>query len=473
MYPARSIHRYNLRSSKRSPSAAVGAIVFDSDAPTSLGSTEVTANDITIPFKQPTSTGPKVKCSSNQEPEDLKVTTHIAGKTSKHFEQVADSVKSTSSTSNNILSYTNAIQGTNTTEISLNTNSGEDGDSEDFLKATTGEDSADDDENFSDNSEDGANNSESDDGSEFDGPDTLTTFTIFSRLPIELRNKIWCQAAREVRVVELEWHNPEKMWIVCKKSTSLSPSIARVNKEARQEALRHYTVLHPNIKPKAPVSPACYFNLDVDVLYLTPWYNREERYSSLPCIRSATISKLRKTLLDNVQNVAVQGEELTYNSTVPKSTLAKRLRFLLQNAQNLKTLYIVIGDFDKLAMMGCSQCCWGALEKARGAVELTCLNEGHHQPYVSERMEGELQTEFESLADPGSLLTAPQTYTPGTKATEITTPKVSVIQALRGARLVKVDSMNLLTDWERHDEEEPYEDFDETEYLGKVGEFET
>ncbi|CZR60135.1 uncharacterized protein PAC_10031 [Phialocephala subalpina] len=83
----------------------------------------------------------------------------------------------------------------------------------------------------------------------------VTSFTIFNRLPPELRQIIWAHACSEPRIVDiwevsfsdhtldedyLPWPSSWKVEPYAWKSHSEAPIILRVSKEARTAALRHY-----------------------------------------------------------------------------------------------------------------------------------------------------------------------------------------------------------------------------------------
>lgn len=63
-----------------------------------------------------------------------------------------------------------------------------------------------------------------------------TTFTLFPKLPTELRLMIWRAARPGPRTIELKWRNDIGRWT----SIAKPPVILQVNAESREEALKHY-----------------------------------------------------------------------------------------------------------------------------------------------------------------------------------------------------------------------------------------
>lgn len=123
------------------------------------------------------------------------------------------------------------------------------------------------------------------------------TFHPFNKLPPDIRVKIWKEALPGARVVELEYTNGGGWWAPLEsKQTS---ALQCTNHEAREVFLKHYSLLcrygpsdytpknlarqeedynkplpYPAhyLDPNANLSdfPACYFDPDVDILYLGP-----------------------------------------------------------------------------------------------------------------------------------------------------------------------------------------------------------
>lgn len=75
-------------------------------------------------------------------------------------------------------------------------------------------------------------------------PAALETFTYFRDLPLELRNYIWFFTARyqsRPRVIQVCFVAETQSWRACKDGCGGLPSIGRVSREARMEALKGYS----------------------------------------------------------------------------------------------------------------------------------------------------------------------------------------------------------------------------------------
>jgi len=65
-------------------------------------------------------------------------------------------------------------------------------------------------------------------------PRLLTTFTLFSKLPLELRNKVWGFVATVPRDIHLAYFHDERL------ARSNPPAIFYATSESKSEALDHY-----------------------------------------------------------------------------------------------------------------------------------------------------------------------------------------------------------------------------------------
>ncbi|PMD38471.1 hypothetical protein L207DRAFT_514374 [Hyaloscypha variabilis F] len=73
-------------------------------------------------------------------------------------------------------------------------------------------------------------------------PTAATAFTIFPKLPKELRCFIWAAAAPlRRRVIQVIYEPTTSTWHACKDGCGGLPSIIKVSREARKEALKGYT----------------------------------------------------------------------------------------------------------------------------------------------------------------------------------------------------------------------------------------
>jgi hypothetical protein len=78
-----------------------------------------------------------------------------------------------------------------------------------------------------------------------------TKFNRFPKLPIELRYKIWSLALPDARVIEILWNSKSNKYY----TDAPQPTILRVNKESRGEALRFYEAWVINVRKEPPATP--------------------------------------------------------------------------------------------------------------------------------------------------------------------------------------------------------------------------
>jgi hypothetical protein len=86
----------------------------------------------------------------------------------------------------------------------------------------------------------------------------------FRRLPTEVRLMVWRMALPDPRAVELRTSQRHKGYY----TTARNPSLFYVNQEARNEALRFYTLTFGTDDAPARV----YFDFEADVLFYNPGY---------------------------------------------------------------------------------------------------------------------------------------------------------------------------------------------------------
>jgi len=140
---------------------------------------------------------------------------------------------------------------------------------------------------------------------------TTKMFTIFSNLPSELRVKIWQQACSP-RTVTLTYTTSTSSFT----STTPPPTLLSVSHEAREEALRIYTLSFGT--PSQP--PKTYFNPLLDTLYL-PRHQEMGYDETLRDFRqlihdpSNLLTQLRYVAIDHV-NVDVKRPWESYNKAV-------------------------------------------------------------------------------------------------------------------------------------------------------------
>lgn len=94
-----------------------------------------------------------------------------------------------------------------------------------------------------------------------DGGDPQPAFTVFPKLPIELRLKIFGIAAREPRIIEVSY-SAEKARVY---QVTLTPPLLRTSSESRREALR---TMSPIWEEKGSQDMQTLMNLERDILYV-------------------------------------------------------------------------------------------------------------------------------------------------------------------------------------------------------------
>lgn len=108
--------------------------------------------------------------------------------------------------------------------------------------------------------------------------DSLVSFHLFPKLPLELRLIIWklaCFQSRSVYLstvpvlLDLYASHPYKM----NRPNQLNcPTILQICKEAREEALKHYELINRCVSHEHKIhDQKVYINFDVDHVSLNPW----------------------------------------------------------------------------------------------------------------------------------------------------------------------------------------------------------
>ncbi|KAL2072981.1 hypothetical protein VTL71DRAFT_10305 [Oculimacula yallundae] len=105
-------------------------------------------------------------------------------------------------------------------------------------------------------------------------------FPLFQKIPKELRLKIWALAVPGPRTVTLTMVGSPKTDISVK-STSCVPAMLHVNLEAREVALKKYSLVEGSIEGLKPI----YFDFDMDTLVL----NHESIMARLPNTEMAQV----------------------------------------------------------------------------------------------------------------------------------------------------------------------------------------
>jgi hypothetical protein len=99
---------------------------------------------------------------------------------------------------------------------------------------------------------------------------TLEKFTLFPKLPIELRTKIWEESISEPRVVVVYISNFgfKTQFCITFASSTPVPAILHVGREARQAGLKHYTLSFGSYSDKFyKGEPTIYVNMKKDTVY--------------------------------------------------------------------------------------------------------------------------------------------------------------------------------------------------------------
>jgi hypothetical protein len=121
--------------------------------------------------------------------------------------------------------------------------------------------------------------------------EALNTFTLFPRLPQELRLKIW-QSTIDPRIVHIKWSR-----LLSQCVTPDNPIILQVSRESREEGLKTY---RPSFATTSSSTPVVYANFSLDTVSFD-WdtvYGRLSHFISgdlkaaLKQVRSVTIHKI-------------------------------------------------------------------------------------------------------------------------------------------------------------------------------------
>ncbi|KAE9380141.1 hypothetical protein N431DRAFT_432430 [Stipitochalara longipes BDJ] len=121
--------------------------------------------------------------------------------------------------------------------------------------------------------------------------DNFNTFTLFPKLPQELRLKVW-QSTVEPRIVRIKWSQQ-----LSQCTTLDNPIILRISHESREEGLKTYRPAFATISASQPVIYAN-FSLDtVDFDWETAYgqlsyFTHGELKTALKAVKSLTIHKL-------------------------------------------------------------------------------------------------------------------------------------------------------------------------------------
>jgi hypothetical protein len=191
-----------------------------------------------------------------------------------------------------------------------------------------------------------------------------TKFNCFPKLPIELRYNIWSLALPDARVIEILWDSESNKYY----TDAPQPTILRVNKESRGEALRFYEAWVVNVRKEPAVTPCqltrsasakekqyeeeqskqntailfgTYINFSTDTVYFSSHYLNDRRLdeylnSFSRFILSKQISKLKL--------LAVQGERHYRSTNNTTLWLFVMVSCMIRFGPARKLLYVVDDD---------------------------------------------------------------------------------------------------------------------------------
>jgi 2EXR family len=179
----------------------------------------------------------------------------------------------------------------------------------------------------------------------------LTEFTLFPKLPKELRIKVWQFAAREPRIVEVcqlqdakyifRTTNDDDDWETINSAPFYSPTalpvILRINQESRVIALENYTLSFPNKTHPAQI----YYNPAIDILYFAAWCFQY----SIGHFERAT----KESVKDTIRHIAI--DNLVWYSGWEDGTINNQIQ--IDGFRNLEELLLVTREPDET---GCGCC---------------------------------------------------------------------------------------------------------------------
>jgi len=264
----------------------------------------------------------------------------------------------------------------------------------------------------------------------------LEMFSLFAKLPIELRLKIWGHVLPGSQVIEIEWSRQCNAWQFTSESKPSMTLLHGVNKEARGEFLRSYTAISLEdrafsifpLEARPALSFCCFFNFEQDTLYIAASTDISHPYVNYSMDRLSTI------VFQGLKHLAVQGETFwsrefeagqPYIITPFTQKKAAKLASLLARFSSLETLSIVVGDDYSQAL----QILGPPNNKPQGIVELTDLTCGRPPTsnFVGAKEQFLAWMEFLRSHFP-----------------EVSSADLTIKQALRGGKLDVIDVWGIL-----------------------------
>jgi hypothetical protein len=166
----------------------------------------------------------------------------------------------------------------------------------------------------------------------------MAEFTLFAKLPLELRRKIWCFAASTERIIDISWGHRKGYYY----SSIPPPSVLHASRESRIEALRCYELLEMEncweSNGDLGVMFRTYISYQRDTLYLSS-LNIDWPISTTPGMVDAFLQDF--VLLALPPNDKLYRIALSYWEEEPK--LDDHMDFLFQ-FPNLEVIYLVLDD---------------------------------------------------------------------------------------------------------------------------------
>jgi hypothetical protein len=142
------------------------------------------------------------------------------------------------------------------------------------------------------------------------------TFTLFPKLPTELRLKIW-KHARQPRIIRFKYKSNNSSWSHLR-AIAKPPVLFQVNREAREAALKIYELTFKSILNKQPI----YIDYKVDALYMENWNIFESFYERAHFGSSDYEQEIRD--LESKLRCLVLGDINCHDELDPEMMLANR-----------------------------------------------------------------------------------------------------------------------------------------------------
>jgi hypothetical protein len=230
----------------------------------------------------------------------------------------------------------------------------------------------------------------------------LTEFTLFPKLPKELRIKVWQLAACEPRIIEICQPQDAKYithgtedneWATSNSAPFYSPTalpvILRINQESRVIALENYLLSFPNSSHPAQI----YYNPAVDILYFPAWCFQYD----IGHFETETPASIK----DTIRRIAI--DNLVWYSGWEDGTINNQIQ--IDQFKNLEEFLLVTREPDE---MGCG-CCHEFHGPERGVPDFMEFDErGEGEKRYFERGVRDVVAEFEKITERDPEFKAPE-----------------------------------------------------------------